>query len=102
MGSQNALQILIHWICSFGKPDDDSIEPKHVAIRIILCNKLLCLTEIYDLQVLHKHTGMTNVKCWNKIVTRVRVKKYHFKELSKYFQKKMTLHPHIYNNFIQV
>jgi len=27
-------------------PDDDSLESKHVAVSIILCNKLLCLKHI--------------------------------------------------------
>jgi hypothetical protein len=30
-----------------GRPDDDSIHSKHVAVRIFCFNKLLCLTEIY-------------------------------------------------------
>jgi len=45
----------------FGRPDDDSVEWKHVAIRTILYNKLLCLTEIYILYELDKHIGMTNI-----------------------------------------
>ena len=32
------------------------------AVRKILCNKLLCLTETYILYELHKHIGMTTVK----------------------------------------
>jgi len=39
----------IPWISSFGWPDDDSLESKHVTVSIILCNKLLCLTETYIL-----------------------------------------------------
>ena len=34
----------VHWIGSFGWPDDDSLESKHVTVSIILCNKLLCFT----------------------------------------------------------
>jgi hypothetical protein len=30
--------------------------------KYILCNKYLCLTEIYTLYELHKHIGMTNFK----------------------------------------
>jgi len=37
----------ISWISSFGWPDDDSLESKHVAVSVILCNKLLCLSETY-------------------------------------------------------
>ena len=33
----------------FRWPDDESLESIHVAVSIILCNKLLCLTEIYIL-----------------------------------------------------
>ena len=46
----------------FGRPDDDSVELKHVAVRIFCCDKLLCLTEIYTLYELDKHIGMINVK----------------------------------------
>ena len=40
----------------------DTFESKHVAVSIILCNKLLCLTETYILYELDKHIGMTTVK----------------------------------------
>jgi len=40
----------------------DTSESKHVAVSIILCNKLLCLTETYILYELDKHIGMTTVK----------------------------------------
>ena len=50
-------------ISSFGWPDDGS-ESKHVVVSIILCNKLLCLTETYILYELDKHIGMTAVKKW--------------------------------------
>jgi hypothetical protein len=43
------------------RPDNDSIESKHVAMSIVLCNKL-SLTGIYTLYELDKHIGMTNVK----------------------------------------
>jgi len=43
-------------------PDDDSLQSKHVAMIIILCNKLLCLTETYIFYELDKHFGMTTVK----------------------------------------
>jgi len=33
----------------FGWPDDDSLETKHVAVSILLCNKLSCSTETYIL-----------------------------------------------------
>ena len=39
----------ISWIRSFGWSDDDSLESKHVAASIILCNKLLYFTETYIL-----------------------------------------------------
>jgi len=61
-GSQIALYILIHWICSFERPDDDSIKVETYRLRNVLCTKLLCLTEIYTLYELGKHFGMTNVK----------------------------------------
>jgi hypothetical protein len=35
----------------------------------VLCNKLLCLTEIYTLYDLDKHIGMTNVKL--KVITKL-------------------------------
>jgi len=31
----------ISWITSFGWPDDDSLESKHVAVSISLCNKIV-------------------------------------------------------------
>ena len=34
----------ISWISSFAWSDDDSLDSKYVAMSIILCNKLLCLT----------------------------------------------------------
>jgi len=46
----------IPWISSL----DGSLESKHVALSIILCNKLLCLKHI--LYELDKHIGMTTVK----------------------------------------
>jgi hypothetical protein len=45
----------------FGRPDDDSIDSKHVAIRII-CVINCCLTENCTLYELDKHIGITNVK----------------------------------------
>jgi len=51
LGSQNAVSC-ISWISSFGWPDDDSLESKHVAVSIMLCNKMLCLTETYILYVI--------------------------------------------------
>jgi len=45
-----------------GWPDGDSLESKHVAVSIIFCNKLLCLTETYIVHELDKHIGMTTVK----------------------------------------
>ena len=58
----------ISWISSFGWPDDDLSQSKHVAGSIILCNKLLRLTETYILYELDKHMGMTTVKVKNKII----------------------------------
>ena len=52
----------IPWITSFEWPNDDSLESKHVAVSIILYNKLLCLTETYILYEFDKHIGMTTVK----------------------------------------
>ena len=43
-------------------PDDDSLESKHVAVNIMLCNKLLCLTETYIFYELDKQIGVTTVK----------------------------------------
>jgi len=40
----------------------DTLESKHVAVSIILCNKLLCLNETYNLYELDKHIGLTSVK----------------------------------------
>ena len=50
-------------INSFGWPDDDSLESKSVATCIILCNKLLRLTEKYIWYELHKQVGMFAVSC---------------------------------------
>ena len=44
-GIPDALIYDTPWISSFRWPDDGSLESKHVAVSIILCNKLLCLTE---------------------------------------------------------
>ena len=50
------------WINPCGWPDDDTLESKHVAVCIILCNKLLCLTETYIFCVSDKHVGVNTVK----------------------------------------
>jgi hypothetical protein len=69
----NVSQFIVHfWIPEFTikvdtldlffrRPDDDSTESKHVAIRIF-CGINCCFTEIYSLYELNKLTGMTDVK----------------------------------------
>ena len=46
----------------FGWPDEESLEPKHVAVSIILYNKLLCLSETYLLCESDKHSGIASVR----------------------------------------
>ena len=50
------------WTKLFGWPDHDTLESKHVAVCIILCNKLLSLNETYILCVSDKRMGMNTVK----------------------------------------
>jgi hypothetical protein len=54
----------------FGRPDDNSIQLKHVAIRIFCVINCCVLTEIYTLYELDKHIEMNNVKL-NKKVYRI-------------------------------
>jgi hypothetical protein len=49
----------MYW--NFGRLDDNSIESKHVAIRIFRVINC-CFTEIYTLYELDTHIGMTNIK----------------------------------------
>jgi len=63
-GIPNALIYDIPWISSFGWPDNGSLESKHVSVSIILCNKLLCLTETCIWYELDKHIGMTTEKTY--------------------------------------
>jgi len=46
----------------YGWPYDDSLGSKYVAVSVIVCNKLMCLTETYIFYELRKHISMTTVK----------------------------------------
>jgi len=54
--------MLIHWICSFERPDDDSIEVETCCLKKISCNKLLCL--IGFIPCMNNKLGGTRWRSW--------------------------------------